>query len=176
MYLDDGVYFDDEVHFDEFLVQSGFPVRPVERLDGFTVEVGLPPDWEPFDSIPGLQAWVCTDDPRATEFCSNAVLTMHRIGAALDPAAAFAMLSDQQVQTVPASRELHREFVSATEGPGDTGTLVMQIPQQFGIVDSVSRCRIVVAEHGTLIAQLTVTALHDSPADRSRISLAVRPA
>ncbi len=164
------------MRFDEFLVRSGIPAGAVDRLDGFTVEVGLPPDWEPFDAIPGLQAWVCTDGPRATEFCTNAVLTLHRIDAALDPAEVFAMLSEQQRYTVPGTCELHREFTSSTDGPGAAGTLVLQISQEFGIVDSISRCRIVAAEHGTLIAQLTMTALHDSPADRTGISLAVRPA
>lgn len=164
------------MRFDEFLIGSGIPAGAVDRLDGFTVEVGLPPDWEPVDAVPGLQAWVCPDDPRATEFCANAVLTLHRIDAALDPAEVFAMLSEQQLHSVPGTCELHREFTSPAEGPGAAGTLALQIAQDFGIVDSISRCRIVAAEQGTLIAQLTLTALHDSPADRTRISLAVRPA
>ena len=162
------------MRFDEILVRSGSTARSVDRLDGFAVEVGLPPEWDVFDCAPGLQAWVCTDGPRTTGFCTNAVLTMHRVEAELDPAAVFVMLSDQQLQTVPGSRELHREFVSAAEGPGAAGTLIMQIPQEFGVVDSSSQCRIVVADQAALIAQLTLTALRDSPAGRSPISLAVR--
>lgn len=64
------------------------------------------------------------------------------------------MLADQQVQSVPGCHELHRELAAAT--------------------DTVSRARIITTEQETLIAQLTVTALHDSPVDRTNIWLTVR--
>lgn len=100
---------------------------------------------------------------------------MHSIDAPLGPVEVFARLSDQQLQSVRNSVELRRELAAATEGPGIVGSLTMRIAHELGTVDSESRSRIITAEQETLIAQLTVTALHDSPADRSRIWLTARP-
>jgi hypothetical protein len=162
------------VRFDEFVEKCGVAVSPVDRFARFVVEVGVPQGWEPFDSAPGARVWVCRDDPRIDEFCANAVLTMHRVDAPLDTSEVFAMLADQQLQTVPECHELHRELAAATEGAGVVGALAMQITHELGTIDSVSRSRIITAEQETLIAQLTVTALHDSPADRASVWLTVR--
>ena len=51
----------------------------------------------------------------------------------------------------------------------------MQITHELGTIDSASQTRIITAGQETLIAQLTVTALHDSPVDRAHIWLTVRP-
>lgn len=99
---------------------------------------------------------------------------MHRVEAPLDAGEVFTMLVEQQLQSVPNSVELHREFAAATEGPGIVGLLAMRIAHELGIVDSVSRSRIITAEQETLIAQLTVTGLHDSPVDRAQIWLKAR--
>jgi hypothetical protein len=162
------------MRFDEFVEKYGVAVSPVDRFAGFVVEVGVPADWEPFDSAPGARVWVCRDDPRIDEFCANAVLTMHRVEAPLDASEVFAMLADQQLQTVPGCHELHRELAAATEGAGVVGALAMQITHELGTIDSVSRSRIITAEQETLIAQLTATALHVSPVDRRNIWLTVR--
>lgn len=164
------------MRFDEFMARNGVAASAVDRFDGLAVDVGVPPDWDPFDSAPGIGVWACRDDPRIDQLCSNAVLTLHHVEAPLDAADVFAMLSEQQLQSVPGCRELHRELVTATEGPGVTGVLAMQISHELGILDSVSRSRIITTEQETLIAQLTVTALHASPVDRENIWLAVRPA
>ncbi|OBJ32881.1 LpqN/LpqT family lipoprotein [Mycobacterium colombiense] len=163
------------MRFDEFVQESGVPVSPVDRFVGYVLDVGVPPGWEPFDSAVGARVWICRNDPCIDVFCANAVLTMHRVEAALDPADAFAMLVEQQSQTVPDCREMRRELAAATEGAGIVGLLAMQIAHELGIVDSVSRSRIITAEQETLIAQLTVTALHDSPVDRAQNWLKVRP-
>ncbi|MDD7814689.1 LpqN/LpqT family lipoprotein [Mycobacterium sp. CSUR Q5927] len=162
------------MRFDEFVALNGVALSPVDRFDGFAVDVGVPPDWEPFDSAAGIGVWICRSDPRIDQFCANAVLTLHHVEAPLDAADVFAMLSEQQLQSVPGCRELHRELATATEGPGVTGVLTMQINHELGVLDSVSRSRIITTEQETLIAQLTVTALHDSPVDRENIWLAVR--
>lgn len=163
------------MRFDEFVQESGVAVSPVDRFAGFVVEVGVPPGWEPFDSAVGARVWVCRDDPCIDVFCSNAVLTMHRVETPLDPGEVFAMLVEQQLQSVPNCREVHRELAAATEGAGIVGLLAMQIAHELGIVDSVSRSRIITAEQETLIAQLTVTTLHDSPVDRTPAWLTARP-
>lgn len=162
------------MRFDEFVEKRGVAVFPVDRFAGFVVEVGVPTDWDLFDSALGMQVWVCVDDPRIDEFCANAVLTMHRVEAALEAGEVFAMLAEQQRQTVPGSQELHRELAAAAEGAGIAGALFMQIIGELGTIASVSRSRIITTEQETLIAQLTVTALHDSPVDRATIWLSVR--
>lgn len=163
------------MRIDEFLEQRGLAVTPVDRFAGFVVEVGVPPRWEPFDSAAGARVWVWRDDPRIDVFCANAVLTMHRVEAPLAPDEVFVMLCEQQLQTAPRCRELHREFTAAAEGVGMVGALAMQIAHELGTVDSESQSRIIMAEKETLIAQLTVTALHDSPVDRAYIWLTARP-
>jgi hypothetical protein len=162
------------MRFDEFVESHGLAVSPVNRFDGFLVEVRVPPGWEPFDSAVGVRVWACRDDPCLKEFCANAVLTMHRVKAALDPAEVFTMLVEQQLQSVPGCREVRREFGPAGASGGIHGYLAMQITHELGIIDSASQSRILTDRQQTLIAQLTVTARHDSPVDRSRIWLTVR--
>lgn len=160
--------------FDEFVERGGIAVYAVDRLPQCLVEVGLPTGWERFDSATGVQVWVCRTDPRIAEFGANAVLTMHHVEAALDAGKVFTMLADQQVQSVPNCRELSHELAAATEGAGVVEALTMEITHELGTIGSVTRSRIIPAEEETLIAQLTVTALRDSPVDLSNIWLAVR--
>ncbi|MBB5161892.1 hypothetical protein [Mycobacterium sp. AZCC_0083] len=162
------------MRFDEFVVGHGVAVSAVDEFAGFLVEVGIPADWDSFDSTTGMRVWIWRGDPGIREFCANAVLTMHSVEAVLDADEVFAMLVDQQVQSVPGSHELHRELAAATEGAGGVGTLAMQITHDLGTIDSVSRSRIITTEQETLIAQLTVTALHGSPVDRADVWLTVR--
>jgi hypothetical protein len=163
------------MRFDEFMEKHGLAVSPVSRFTGFVVEVGVPSGWEPFDSALGLWLWACRDDPCIKQFCANAVLTMHRVEAALEPAEVFTMLSDQQLQSAPACHEVRREMGLAGEFAGVQGLLVMRIAHELGTIDSSSQSRIITAGQETLIAQLTVTARHDSPVDRAHIWLSVRP-
>jgi hypothetical protein len=160
--------------FDEFVQKYGVSVTPVARFAGFVVEVGLPTNWEPLNSAPGLQLWVCRDEPRTGEFCANAVLTMHRVEASLDAGEVFAMLVEQQLQSVPGCRERHHELEAATEGVGVVGGVAMQITHELGNLDSYSRTRIITTERETFIAQLTVTALQHSIEGRAHIWLTVR--
>lgn len=74
----------------------------------------------------------------------------------MDAGEVFAMLVEQQLQSVPGSRELRREFGAGAEGAGAKGLLATQVPQDVGLIDSVSRSQIMTAERHTLIAQLTV--------------------
>lgn len=99
---------------------------------------------------------------------------MHRVETALDPADVFAMLVEQQLQTTPKCYEVRRELGPAAESIGIQGLLAMQITHELGTIDSVSRSRIISAEQETLIAQLTVTALHDSPVERENVWLSVQ--
>jgi hypothetical protein len=163
------------MRFDEFVVKRGLSLSPVNRFAGFIVEVGVPPGWEPFDSAVGVRVWACRDDPRIDVFCANAVLTMHRVEAPLGPADVFTMLTDQQLQSTPRCRELRRELGPAGESAGAQGSLAMRIAHELGAIDSASQTRIITAGQETLIAQLTVTARHDSPANRAHIRLTVRP-
>lgn len=50
----------------------------------------------------------------------------------------------------------------------------MQIAHELGTIDSVSRSRIITEGQETLIAQLTMTALHESPVKQANIWLSVR--
>jgi hypothetical protein len=160
--------------FDEFLSANGIVASPVDRFTGFVVEVGAPPGWVAFDSAPGLRVWVCRNDPMISEFCANAVLTMHHINAVLDTREVFTMLVEQQVEMVPGCCQLHRELTAATEGTGASGTLTLNVAHERGLVTSESLSRIITTEQETLIAQLTVTALHNSPVNRANVWLTVR--
>jgi hypothetical protein len=163
------------MRFDEFIEKHGLAVSPVNQFAGFIVEVGVPPGWEPFDSAVGVRVWACRNDPCIDVFCANAVLTMHRVETPLDPADVFTMLAEQQLQSAPACRELRRELGPAGESVGVEGFLAMQITHELGTIDSASQSRIIPAGQETMIAQLTVTARHDSPVDRAHIWLTVRP-
>lgn len=156
--------------------ESGVFVRPVDVFPGLVVDVGAGSGWESLNSAVGLRVWICRTDPFIDEFCANAVLTMHRVEAVLDPGEVFAMLVDQQVLGVPGCREVHRSLVAASEGPGAVGSLVMAINHELGTIDGVSTARIMTNEEETLIAQLTVTALRDSPVERDGVWLTVRAA
>ncbi|WP_406817375.1 hypothetical protein [Mycobacterium sp. M23085] len=161
------------MRFDEFIDEQAVAVLPVDRFAGLVVEVAVPRGWEPFDSATGARVWVWPADPSIDVFGANAVLTMHRVEAALNPGEVFAMLAEQQLHSVPGCTELRRELTAATEGAGVTGLLAMRIAHELGTIDSASQSRIITAEQETLIAQLTVTALHDSPVDRAHIWLSV---
>ncbi|WP_424386898.1 LpqN/LpqT family lipoprotein [Mycolicibacter algericus] len=78
------------MRFDEFIARDGVAVSPVDQFDGLAVDVGVPADWDPFDSAPGIGVWMCRHDPRVNQFCPNAVLTLHRVEAPLDAADVFA--------------------------------------------------------------------------------------
>lgn len=164
------------MRFDQFVQKSGVSVSPVDRLPGFMVQVGVPPEWDPFDSAVGVRVWVCRSDPHIKEFCANAVLTMHRVAASLDTGEVFAMLAEQQLQSVSECHEVSRSLAAATEGPGFVGVLTLQIDDALGTIDSVSRTRIITSKQETMIAQLTVTALRESPVNRADAWLTVRQA
>jgi len=99
---------------------------------------------------------------------------MHRLERSLDADSVFTMLSEEQLHSAPGSREIHREVAPAIEGPGIAGVLSMQIAHELGTIDSMSRCRIVTTKDETLIAQLTETALRDSPVRGSDLRLTLR--
>jgi hypothetical protein len=164
------------MRLDEFVRTRGVAVSPVDGFDGFEVQVGLPLGWEPFDSATGVQVWTCRNDPRIDDFCANAVLTMHHVAVSLDPSNVFAMLVDQQLHSLPGSRERHRDLAEATDGAGVRGLLALEITHDVNILDSVSRTRILTTNGATLIAQLTVSALRDSPLAGEAIWLIVRDA
>lgn len=157
----------------QFLQETGITVLPVDRFDGFVVEVGAAPGWNPFDSAVGLRVWVNRNDPLINDFCANAVLTMHCVDAVLDAREVFTMLAEQQARMVPGCHESQRELAAATEGAGSVGTLVLDMSQTCGPVTSESQSRIIATDHETLIAQLTVTALRNSPVNRSDVWLTV---
>lgn len=129
------------MRLNEFLTNGGVIACPVDEFAGHMVHVGLPGDWEPFESATGMRLWVCRSDLRSSMFCSNAVLTMHRIEAPLLVYEVFGMLAEQQLQSVSGGREVRRESFDATEGPGMTGLLVMQIDHELGSISSVSQTR-----------------------------------
>ncbi|WP_232077615.1 hypothetical protein [Mycolicibacterium aichiense] len=99
---------------------------------------------------------------------------MHRVEAVLDCGEVFAMLADQQLQSVPGCRERSRQLTAAEEGSGVAGTLAMEFAHQFGPLDSICRSRIAAMEPETLIVQLTTSVLRDSPVVREPIQLTVR--
>lgn len=161
------------MRFQDFLQENGFAASPVERFDGFVVEVGAASGWNPFDSGLGLRVWVCRNDPLINDFCANAVLTMHCVDAVLDAREVFSMLAEQQAHMVPGCHQLLCEWAAATEGAGVVGTLILDMPQTCGLIISESQSRIIATDRETLIAQLTVTALHNSPVNRSDVWLTV---
>lgn len=171
------------VRFDEFVADNGIAAAPADQFDGFAVSVILPPDWalldvEPYNTVPGTRAWAWPADPciERHHFGANAVLSMSVVEASLDPAEVFAMLCEWQLHMVGDTHERRRALEPATEGPGVVGTLMMEITtSEYGPVASVSRTRIIPAGEQTLIAQLTITALLDSPIDKAHIALIVAP-
>ncbi|WP_445170159.1 hypothetical protein ACTXG7_13050 [Mycolicibacterium sp. Dal123E01] len=156
------------------MAESGIAVFPVDRCAGCEVRVELPLGWEAFDTAPGVGVWVCRSDPRADEFCANAVLTMHCVEAVLNCGEVFTMLADQQLQSVPGCRERSRYLTAAAEGSGVAGTLAMEFAHQFGTLDSICLSRIVAMDQETLIVQLTTSVLRDSPVVREPLRLTVR--
>lgn len=148
----------------------------VDHFVGYAVDVALPPDWELFHSPRGSRVCIWRADPLRRQFCANVVLTMAEVESALDPAAVFAKLCERESRLVPGTQETSRELVRAMEGPGVAGILALQIPTESGLLDGVSVTRILNAEKRTLIAQLTLTALPDSPVDRANIGPAVTTA
>lgn len=162
------------MRFDDFVSEHAVTVAAVDQFSGYVVRVGLPASWVPFDAAVGLRVWVCRSGPRIDEFCSNAVLTMHSVDAALDAREVFGMLIEQQLHFAPNGRERLRELAPASEGAGMVGMVAMHIPFERGTVASESRSRIIVTEEQTLVAQLTVTALQDSPLDRASVWMTVR--
>jgi len=163
------------MRFDEFVQQRNLAISAVDTFDGFVVEVGVPEGWYPFDSVTGMRMWACRSDPRSDIFCANAVLVTHGVEAELDAAELFTMLAEQQLGSVQCAHEQRRVLSAATEGPGFVGVLAMQINDKLGTIDSLTRTRIITNSEETMIAQLTVTALQDSPANRANIWLTVRP-
>jgi hypothetical protein len=162
------------VRFDDFVALHGIGVSSADEFDGYAVAVVLPPDWEEFDAVPGSKVWSWRADPFIAKFGANAVLTMSRVAAPLDSAEVFDMLCEWQLHMVPGVRLRHRGQQPAVEGPGIVGSLLMDIDTtEYGLIDSASRTRIITTEEETLIAQLTITALNDSPVDRAHIRLAV---
>ncbi|MDR3664358.1 MAG: hypothetical protein P4L86_28910 [Mycobacterium sp.] len=100
---------------------------------------------------------------------------MHCVEAALDAGDVFTMLAEQQLQSALGARERSRALIAATEGPGVVGVLAMQIADELGVIESSSRARIITTEQETMIAQVTVTALKNSPVNRAGVWLTVRP-
>lgn len=159
---------------DHYLRERAIAVAPADQFPGLIVEVGAPRGWELLDLTVGMRVWICRTGPCKGGFCANAVLTMHRIEAGLPGDGVFEMLAEQQVQLVPGCSEMRRELGAATEGVGIVGLLAMKIDHELGTIDSESRSRIIATEQETLIAQLTVTALQDSPVRTSDIWLTVK--
>lgn len=151
------------MRFDGYAQTHNVVIKPVDHFDGLEVEVGLPPEWEPFDTSLGFQVWIWRGDPHIAEFGANAVLTMHTVEKPLDSTEVFAMLCEQQKLMVPGAQELERESATASDGPGIAGSLAMNIASQFGAIGSMSLSRIITTERQTLIGQLTITALRESP-------------
>lgn len=164
------------MRFDEFVHQRGVPFGPVDRLDGYLVEVVVPPDWEAVQSPTATPVLIWRDDPSKERFCANAVLTMARADAALDPHDVFAMLCEWQVHMMPGIHEIQRESAAPHAGPGLLGILDLLINTDVGVLQSVVMSRIIATDHHTLIAQLTFTAQPDSLVQRSRIGFGVVPA
>lgn len=162
--------------FDDFVQSNRLSVTSVDRFDGHTVTVTMPPDWEAIESPPDSQVWIWQADPLRGRFCANLVLTQSRIDAALDPAGVFAMLCDSTARIFTGIHEYTREVEEAAEGPGILGRFGMLINAESGVLASESLTRVISENHTTLIAQLTLTCLADSPVDRPYIRLAVTPA
>ena len=160
----------------DFLAQHHIAVLPVDEFPGLAVGVLFPAGWEPFDDQGWMRVWTWADDPHRELFCASAVLTTHRVEARVDAGEMFTMLCDHQRKSLLNAREAHREFATATEGPGKVGVLALEIDHAAGTMDSLTHTRIVTTDGELLIAQLTVTALHDSRPDWSHIRLAVVPA
>lgn len=158
---------------DQFVHQNGIPMAVVDQFDDYTVDVALPPGWEPFQSPAGARVCIWRQDPFRTRFCANVVLTMTQVEAILEPAEVFLMLCEWQVHLVPGTQEVSRDWSDAAEGPGVAGALALRIPSAIGLLDSESVTRIATTQQQTLIAQLTLTALPESPVDRADIGLAV---
>ncbi|MCV7179926.1 LpqN/LpqT family lipoprotein [Mycolicibacterium sphagni] len=159
--------------FDEFVKRHNVSAIPADRFPGFTVKVGLPAGWVLLESAPGIRIWVDVNDPDIERFCTNAVLTMHRVKASLDASEVFAMLVNQQVQSIPVYRETQREINLTMDGAGVAGMLVLEVADDLGPVRTLCRSEIATTTDETLVAQLTVTAMRDSPSNLKGIWLSM---
>jgi len=161
------------VRLDELVHENEIVMVAVDQFDGYAVDVALPAEWEPVKSDAGQRVCIWRADPLRRQFCTNVVLTMTQIEASFDPAEVFPMLCEWQMYQLPGTQEISRECAPATEGPGVVGSLGLQIPSANGLLDSVTVMRILATAERTLIAQLSLTALPESPVDRDHIGLAV---
>jgi len=161
------------LRLDEFLGEHDIHMSAVEQFPEYAVDVALPSNWEPFQSPPEARVCIWRGDPDRDRFCANVVITMSQIEAVLDPAEVFSMLCEWQAHLVPGTKETSRDLFDATEGPGIVGTHTMYIPSATGLLDSESITRIATTQQHTVIAQVTLTALPESPVDRANIGLAV---
>lgn len=164
------------MRFDEFVHQNGISLAAVDQFDGYLVEVAVPPDWEGVQSSSNTPVLVWRDRHSQEPFCANAVLTMSQAEAALNPDDVFAMLCEWQLQMMPGMLEVQRESGAAHAGPGVLGIFDLLINTDVGLLQSVVMSRIIATDTRTLIAQLTFTALADSPVHRSQIGFGVIPA
>lgn len=162
------------MRLDKFAEKHRISMAVVDQFGGYSVEVALPPDWEAFASPPGTRALVWRADPFMKQFCANVVLTMTQIDAMLDPYEAFAMLCEWQKELLPGVQETSRDLAEVHGGQGLAGMFAMRVATAGGLLDSFSLARVITAETRTLIAQLTLTKLPDSPVDCAHIGLAVR--
>jgi hypothetical protein len=164
-----------QTRFDEFVRANNIQQAAVDQFDEYRVDIELPADWEPFDSAPGTRTYIWRADPFIQQFCANVVLTMTRLETVLDPAEVFSMLCEGQLHTLPGSHETLRDVGEANDAGGVSGILAMQVDTGRGLVDSISLTHVVNNSEQTLIAQLTFTALRDSPVDCDHIRLIVKP-
>lgn len=169
------------MRFEQYVAVNGIAVTPADKFEGYAMTVVLPPDWALFDpeklgELPGKRVWGWPADPFIERFGANAVLSLSRIGAAPDPAELFAMLCESQIHLIEGTQERARSLTAATEGPGIVGLQFLEmLTEEFGRIGSASRTRIAPAGSQTLIAQLTVTALVDSPVDFADMGLTMAP-
>lgn len=163
------------MRFDDFVRQNGIPFVPAEQFDDYLVEVAVPADWEAVQPSSGPRVWVWRNDPFKERFCANAVLTLARADAVLDPAGVFEMLCEWQAQMLPGIHEVNRALAEDRVGPGVMGTLELLANADVGVLESVVIARIIATDTQTLIAQLTFTALPESPVRRSQIGFGVIP-
>ena len=164
------------IRFDEYITANNVIVAAVDRFDDYTATVALPPDWEPITSAPATRAWVWRADPFRTRFCASVVLTHTLLEATPDPAETFTMLCAWNANLFPATYEYIREVEAANDGPGLLGRFAMLMNADVGVVTIESLTRIITTQQHTLIAQLTLTALAESPIDRPQIRLTMTPA
>jgi hypothetical protein len=160
---------------DKYLCQIGAAIEPVNNFLGLKVRVDTPVGWIPYVADMGMRVWVIENCPTRPYFCTNAVLTLHRVDGVVDGPRVIDILAYQQLEPTLRATEKSRKLYPAGGEPGWIGRQVVMLDLDCGQIESDVYTRVVVHDGYSMIAQLTTSALLVPGLKERRLPIASRP-